>query len=64
MSRRQLKIFRPLLLELACCTLVHLPAVQAQTAPKMRTRYFTSLTNPEVEGYLKRNDVECVTVKN
>jgi creatinine amidohydrolase len=33
-----------------------------QTAPPMRTRYFTSLTNPEVEAYLKRNDVIFIPV--
>jgi creatinine amidohydrolase len=34
----------------------------AQNALPMRTRYFTSLTNPEVEAYLKRNDVIFVPV--
>jgi creatinine amidohydrolase len=33
-----------------------------QAAPQMRTRYFTSLTNPEVEAYLKRNDVIFIPV--
>jgi creatinine amidohydrolase len=53
---------RPLPLVLACCTLLQFAVVQAQTAPQMRTRYFTSLTNPEVEGYLKRNDVIFIPV--
>jgi creatinine amidohydrolase len=34
----------------------------AQSAPPMRTRYFTSLTNPEIEQYLKRNDVIFIPV--
>src|ERR1700676_3580399 len=34
-----------------------------QTAPRqMRTRYLTSLTNPEIEDYLKRNDVIFIPV--
>ena len=33
-----------------------------QTATAMRTRYFTSLTNPEIEQYLKRNDVIFIPV--
>jgi creatinine amidohydrolase len=33
-----------------------------QAAPAMRTRYFTSLTNPEIEQYLKRNDVIFIPV--
>jgi creatinine amidohydrolase len=35
--------------------------LQSQTAG-MRTRYFPSLTNPEVEQYLKRNDVIFIPV--
>src|SRR5215469_2580758 len=34
----------------------------AQSPPQMRTRSFTSLTNPEVEEYLKRNDVIFIPV--
>ena len=37
-------------------------AMWAQPAPQMRTRYFTSLSNVEVEQYLKRNDVIFVPV--
>lgn len=37
-------------------------SLRAQTAPAMRTRYFTSLTNPEIEQYLKRNDVIFIPV--
>jgi creatinine amidohydrolase len=37
-------------------------AVWGQSAPQMRTRYFTSLSNVEVEQYLKRNDVIFVPV--
>ena len=34
-----------------------------QQAPRpMRTRYFTQLTNPEIEDYLKRNDVIIIPV--
>jgi creatinine amidohydrolase len=35
---------------------------QAQNTPPMRTRNFTALTNPEVEEYLKRNDIIFVPV--
>ena len=37
-------------------------AMWAQPAPQMRTRYFTTLSNVEVEQYLKRNDVIFVPV--
>jgi len=37
-------------------------AAWAQTPPHMRTRYLTNLTNPEIEQYLKRNDVIIVPV--
>jgi creatinine amidohydrolase len=37
-------------------------SVAAQTAPQMRTRYFTALTNIEVENYLQRNDLIFVPV--
>ena len=33
-------------------------------APLMRTRYLTSLTRPEIEDYLKRNDVIFIPVGN
>ena len=36
--------------------------VWAQAPRQMRTRYFTSLTNPEIEDYLKRNDVIFIPV--
>lgn len=38
------------------------PSVHAQAVPVMRTRYFTGLTNPEIEQYLKRNDVIFIPV--
>ena len=57
MFRASLRILSPLLLGLAGTT-----TLVAQNAPPMRTRYFTSLTNPEVEAYLKRNDVIFVPV--
>src|SRR5271168_1216557 len=37
-------------------------AAWGQGAPQMRTRYFTNLTNPEIEQYLKRNDVIIIPV--
>ena len=37
-------------------------AVWAQAPRPMRTRYLTGLTNPEIEEYLKRNDVIIVPV--
>lgn len=52
----RLSVLTPVLLALAACTLY------AQNPPPMRTRNFTSLTNPEVEQYLKRNNVIFVPV--
>ena len=37
-------------------------AAQGQSVPAMRTRYFTVLTNPEIDQYLKRNDVIFIPV--
>jgi len=37
-------------------------AMWGQPVPQMRTRYFTTLSNVEVEQYLKRNDVIFVPV--
>lgn len=38
-------------------------AASGQTTPRpMRTRYLTALTNPEIEEYLKRNDVIFIPV--
>jgi creatinine amidohydrolase len=58
--------FRAALLGLACTlaatALVGSGMLWGQAAPQMRTRYFTSLTNPEVEAYLKRNDVIFIPV--
>jgi creatinine amidohydrolase len=43
--------------------LMTLTAIAASAqAPRMRTRYLTNLTNPEIEQYLKRNDVIIVPV--
>src|SRR5712691_6233823 len=56
------KLFRPVLWGLACCTVIGSAMLWGQTPPQMRTRYFTSLTNPEVEAYLKRNDVIFIPV--
>src|SRR5689334_25136398 len=50
------------------CALALAGSVSIQTAawgqpvPQMRTRYFTTLSNVEVEQYLKRNDVIFVPV--
>jgi creatinine amidohydrolase len=39
------------------------PMAWGQTTPRqMRTRYLTALTNPEIEEYLKRNDVIFIPV--
>jgi creatinine amidohydrolase len=53
---RFLKMLSIFLLPLFAC------ALYAQNPPHMRTRSFTSLTNPEVEEYLKRNDVIFIPV--
>ena len=45
----------------ALCALLAPCALDSQTA-RMRTRYFPSLTNPEVEQYLKRNDIIFIPV--
>jgi creatinine amidohydrolase len=37
-------------------------SVAAQAPPQMRTRYFTALTNFEVENYLQRNDLIYIPV--
>ena len=46
---------------LACVVLGSAPA-RAQTARPPRTRYFTALTNPEIEDYLKHNDLIFIPV--
>jgi len=51
----------PCALALAGSVLIHISA-WGQPVPQMRTRYFTSLSNVEVEQYLKRNDVIFVPV--
>jgi hypothetical protein len=38
------------------------PTSWGQAPRPMRTRYFTQLTNPEIEDYLKRNDVIIIPV--
>src|SRR5438128_6252571 len=48
---------------LTCWMLLQTAAAWGQnSAQKMRTRYLPSLTNPEVEQYLKRNDVIFIPV--
>jgi creatinine amidohydrolase len=52
-------MFRSIRVAALCAVIA--AAVQGQ-APQMRTRYLTSLTNPEIEQYLKRNDIIIVPV--
>lgn len=52
----------PLLLTAALLSLTTVSA--AQTSPAMRTRYLTSLTNTEIEEYLRRNDIIFIPVGN
>jgi hypothetical protein len=51
----------PCALALAGSVLIQI-AAWGQSTPQMRTRYFTSLSNVEVEQYLRRNDVIFVPV--
>jgi creatinine amidohydrolase len=52
------------LLQLAVVGLVAAAGLWGQAAPRMRTRLLTSLTNTEIEEYLRRNDVIYVPVGN
>lgn len=45
----------------ALCALLAVCTLQGQTTA-MRTRYLPSLTNPEIEQYLKRNDIIFIPV--
>jgi len=56
------RVWGPLLFPAALLCFV--TAATAQTAPAMRSRYLTSLTNTEVEEYLRRNDVIFIPVGN
>src|SRR5439155_9124076 len=56
------KTVKGLVFGLTCLAALQPGASWGQSAPKMRTRYFTSLTNPEIEQYLKRNDVIFIPV--
>jgi creatinine amidohydrolase len=47
---------------LTCFLAVQIMPCWGQAVSQMRTRYFTSLTNPEIEQYLKRNDVIFIPV--
>jgi creatinine amidohydrolase len=51
--------FLVLLVTILCCS-----SVWGQNAPHMRTRLLTSLTNTEIEQYLKRNDVIFIPIGN
>jgi creatinine amidohydrolase len=56
------RAFGPLLLTVGLLGFVTVSA--AQTSPPMRTRYLTSLTNTEIEEYLRRNDIIFIPVGN
>ena len=51
-------------LQLAVVGLVASAGLWGQAAPRMRTRLLTSLTNTEIEEYMRRNDVIYVPVGN
>src|SRR5436305_8004546 len=56
--------FGACLLRLAFCTAVFGFVSWGQGTTPMRSRYLTSLTNTEIEEYLKRNDIIFVPVGN
>lgn len=63
MYKPALKASRLFRIALTSWTLWQAVALWGQTPPaKMRTRYLPSLTNPELEQYLKRNDVIFIPV--
>lgn len=47
---------------MTCVLALFAAAAQGQTPPRPRSRYFTSLTNTEIEEYLRHNDVIVVPV--
>lgn len=55
--------FRTRVARLTLCT-IGLTMLSWGQTPRMRTRYLTSLTNTEIEDYLKRNDVIFIPVGN
>lgn len=55
--------FRTRVVRLTLCT-IGLTMLSWGQTPRMRTRYLTSLTNTEIEDYLKRNDVIFIPVGN
>src|SRR5579872_5279867 len=55
--------FRARVVRLTLC-IVGLTILSWGQTPRMRTRYLTSLTNTEIEDYLKRNDVIFIPVGN
>lgn len=55
--------FRTRVARLTLCT-IGLTILSWGQTPRMRTRYLTSLTNTEIEDYLKRNDVIFIPVGN
>jgi creatinine amidohydrolase len=52
------------LMRLALISTVFAIVSWSQGTPPMRTRYLTSLTNTEIETYLKRNDIIFIPVGN
>jgi hypothetical protein len=52
------------LIRLALISTVFAIVSWSQGTPSMRTRYLTSLTNTEIETYLKRNDIIFIPVGN
>ena len=52
------------LMRLALISIVFAMVSSGQGTPPMRTRYLTSLTNTEIETYLKRNDIIFIPVGN
>jgi creatinine amidohydrolase len=57
-------IFSGRLTRLALCAIGFALASWSQPTPPMRTPYLTSLTNTEIEDYLKRNDIIFIPVGN
>jgi creatinine amidohydrolase len=57
-------VFGVSLFRLALCSIALTTVSWGQATPHMRTRSLTSLTNTEIEVYLKRNDIIFVPVGN
>jgi creatinine amidohydrolase len=61
---KALVTFGAWLMRLALISTVFAIVSWSQGTPPMRTRYLTSLTNTEIETYLKRNDIIFIPVGN